>query len=127
MAEQDTGYKLIFSHPRMVEDLLRGFIREPWVEQLDFSTLERVSGSFATDDLRDRHNDVMWRLSWRPGAKGPIPVYLLLELQAAPDPFMAVRLLSYLALLYEDLIRHKRLTPARRLPPVLMVVLYNGS
>jgi len=38
--EHDASYKLLFSHARMVEDLLRGFIHEPWVHELDFTTLE---------------------------------------------------------------------------------------
>jgi hypothetical protein len=42
----DHSYKLLFSHAEMVADLLRGFVREDWVKQLDFSTLEKVSGSF---------------------------------------------------------------------------------
>ncbi len=32
------------------EDLLRGFVKEEWVTQLDFSTLEKVSGSYVSDD-----------------------------------------------------------------------------
>ena len=44
--EHDNSYKLLFSHPEMVADLLRGFVREEWVDRLDFQTLERVSGSF---------------------------------------------------------------------------------
>ena len=37
MAENDPNYRLLFSHPRMVEDLLRGFIHEDWVARLDFA------------------------------------------------------------------------------------------
>jgi hypothetical protein len=37
--EHDHAYKLLFSYPQMVADLLRGFVREDWVQQLDFSTL----------------------------------------------------------------------------------------
>jgi hypothetical protein len=39
----DHSYKLLFSHPEMVADLLRGFVHEGWVEQLDFASLEKVS------------------------------------------------------------------------------------
>ncbi len=39
---------------------------------------------------------------------------------------MAVRLLNYLDLLYQDLIRSRQLGRCRRLPPVMPVVLYNG-
>ena len=41
----DPGYKLLFAHARMVEDLLRGFVPEAWVSGLDFATLERVNTS----------------------------------------------------------------------------------
>ena len=45
----DHSYKLLFSSPEVVKDLLTGFVREPWVDKLDFSTLEKVSGHFVTD------------------------------------------------------------------------------
>ncbi len=61
MFKQDHSYKLLFSHTAMVEDLLRGFIHEEWVKELDFTTLEKVSGSFISDDLRERENDLIWR------------------------------------------------------------------
>jgi len=54
MAKHDSAYKLLFSHAQMVEDLLKGFVREEWVEKLDFSTLEKVNGSYVSDDLRQR-------------------------------------------------------------------------
>ena len=38
----DAGYKKLFSHPRLVADFLRGFVPEDWVQQLDFTTLEKT-------------------------------------------------------------------------------------
>ncbi|MDD2611120.1 MAG: Rpn family recombination-promoting nuclease/putative transposase [Giesbergeria sp.] len=40
---------------------------------------------------------------------------------------MAVRMMSYVWLLYQDLIKAKQVLPQRRLPPVLPIVLYNGD
>ncbi len=37
--DHDGGYHLLFSHPEMVEDLLKTFVPETWVGQLDFGTL----------------------------------------------------------------------------------------
>lgn len=37
MAEHDGGYRLLFSHPEMVADLLRDFIPEDWVRDIDLS------------------------------------------------------------------------------------------
>ncbi len=90
MVDHDHSYKLLFSHPRMVEDLLRGFVHEEWVGRIDFSTLERVSGSYVSADLREREDDLVWRVRLRGEW---IYVYLLLEFQSQPDPFMALRML----------------------------------
>ena len=122
--EHDHAYKLLFSHPQLVADLLRGFVREDWVQQLDFSTLEPVSGHYVSDDLREREDDCIWRVRW--GATW-LYVYLLLEFQSTVDPFMAVRIMTYLGLLYQDLIKAKAWTPTGKLPPVLPLVLYNGA
>ena len=119
----DASYKLLFSHAEMVEDLLRGFVPHAWVQALDFSTLEKVNASYVTDDLRDRHDDVVWRVRFQ---EHWLYVYLLLEFQSTVDRFMAVRLLTYTGLLYQDLIRSQSLHEAR-LPPVLPIVLYNGE
>jgi len=108
----------------MVRDLLTGFVTEAWVEQLDFSTLEKVSGSYVTEDLRDREDDIIWRVRW---GDDWLYVYLLLEFQSSEDEHMAVRIMTYLGLLYQDLIRQKAFTPSGKLPPVLPVVLYNGE
>ncbi|HEX4963281.1 MAG TPA: Rpn family recombination-promoting nuclease/putative transposase [Thermoanaerobaculia bacterium] len=124
--EHDRSYKRLFSHPAAVEELLRGFLREEWVERLDFSTLERVSGSFVSDKLRERHTDLIWRLRLTDG-EGGFFLYVLLELQSTPDPFMAVRLMSYAGLLFEAIVRQEKLKGGDLLPAVLSIVLYNGK
>ncbi|RKZ84336.1 MAG: transposase, partial [Candidatus Parabeggiatoa sp. nov. 1] len=88
MAEHDKSYKKLFSHPKMVEDLLRGFVHEQWVNQLDFSTLEMFKDSFVSPNLKERHDDIIWRVRW---GKKWLYVYLLLEFQSTIDHFMAVR------------------------------------
>jgi hypothetical protein len=47
-------------------------------------------------------------------------VYVLLEFQATVDTFMAVRILVYVGLLYQDLTQDNKLTLDGRLPPVLV-------
>lgn len=120
----DPSYKLLFSHPEMVRDLLLGFVDEPWVAELDLDTLEQVSGSYISEDLRDREDDIIWRVRF---SGRWLYLYLLLEFQSTVDPFMAVRLLTYLGLLYQDLIKQGALAESGKLPPVLPIVLYNGK
>jgi len=124
MGDEDHGYKLLFSDPLMIRDLLLGFVGEEWVERLDFDSLERVNASYVTDDLRERHDDVVWRVRF---AGDWLYVYMLLEFQSSVDRFMALRVLTYVALLYQDLVRLKQLGPSGRLPPVVPIVLYNGE
>ena len=120
----DHAYKLLFSEPEIVKDLLQGFVHEDWVKELDFSTLEKVSGSYVSDDLRSREDDVIWRVKYR---ESWIYVYLLIEFQSSIDKYMAVRLMTYMGLLYQDLIKTKQLPPDKRLPPIFPAVLYNGE
>ena len=122
--DDDASYKLLFSAPEMVRDLVLGFIPDAWLHSLDYSTLEKVPGSYISDDLRQRADDVVWRVKaddeW-------IYLYILIEFQSTIDPYMAVRMMTYVGLLYQDLIRRKDVLPNRKLPPVLPIVLYNGD
>ena len=122
MADHDNAYKLLFSFTPVVADLVRGFIREEWVQGLDLSTLEALSGRYITGDLRGRENDQVWRVrcgesQW---------VYLALEFQSTVDVYMALRVMVYSGLLYQKLVRQRDLPPSGRLPPLVSVVLYNG-
>ena len=123
MAQHDSGYKLLFAHKEMVRDLLLGFVKESWIDELDLDSLEKVSESYVSNDLRSRHNDVIWRVRWR---RQWVYLYLMLEFQSSVDYYMAVRLLSYIGLLYQDLIRRGDVAKDKTLPLVLPIVLYNG-
>jgi len=119
----DTGYKLLFSHPEMVRDLLTGYLGGAWLEQADFNTLERVNASYVSDTERQRHDDMVWRL--RVGQQW-VWVYLLLEFQSEPDPWMALRMMVYVGLLSQHLVNEGELQD-RHLPTVVPMVLYNGA
>jgi hypothetical protein len=108
----------------MVADLIRGFVREDWAQALDFDTLERVREIGVSHDLREREDDIIWRLRW---GERWLYVYLLLEFQSTVDRLMAVRLLVYVGLLYQDLAAAGTIPPGGPLPPVLPIVLYNGQ
>jgi predicted transposase/invertase (TIGR01784 family) len=122
--DHDHAYKLLFSHASIVRDLLEGFVRADWLAELDYDSLERAGGSYVSDDLRERSDDVVWRVRW---GKEWLYIYLLIEFQSSVERFMAARILGYVALLYQDLIRSRRLARGALLPPVLPIVLYNGE
>ncbi len=126
MGVHDSGYKQLFAFPAMVEDLLRGFVKETWVDDLDFSTLERKNGSYVSDDLREREDDIIWRVKWQ-GADRWMYVYLLIEFQTKHEIYMGLRLVNYVSLLYQDIIRTGGLPSGEKLPPVLPMVVYRGD
>ena len=96
--EHDSSYHLLFSDPHLVEDLLRHFVPESWVAQLDFSTMKRVNAKLHAENLARRDGDMIYRLRLQDGT--PVYLYLLLEFQSTPDPWMPLRLLVYVGLLY---------------------------
>lgn len=121
----DAAYKLLFSTREIVRDLVTGFIADPWLSGLDLDTLEKVPTNFVDRRLRQRTTDVVWRV--RTGEQGWTYLYLLIEFQSRSDHWMAVRVMGYVALLWQDLLRRdETLRRRRKLPPVIPVVVYNG-
>jgi hypothetical protein len=118
----DTSYPLLFSHPRMVQDLLGGFLPEEWIGWLDLATLERRDG----DGPPEKDGIVIWRCRWQGGSDW---VYLLLASQDEDDPFIALHLELCRNLFYRALLRRQRRQGRRgiRLPAVVPVVLYGGA
>lgn len=116
----ESEYRLLFSQPRMVKDLLRGFLREEWIGWLDPGTLERrpVAALETPDPLAGA---LIWRLRWQGGSAA---VYLLLRPLVEDDRFAAVRLWTERGQLYQHLLRRRGRRP---LPVVLPVVLYGGG
>ena len=121
----DAAYKRLFSRPRMVQDLLRGFAARGWSGRLDFASLTPLPASFVSRDLQQRHGDLVWRVPFKDDRW--LYVVLQLEFQSAIDRSMAVRMLTYTGLLYQKLIADGVLRERGALPPVLPIVIYNGQ
>jgi len=79
-----------------------GFVPDEWLHSLDYQTLEKVPGSYITEDFRNRADDIVWRVKvggvW-------VYLYLLIEFQSMVDKYMALRMMVYQGLLYQDLIK----------------------
>lgn len=125
MSAHDALYHRMFSHREMVAQLLREFVTEPWAAELDLDAMERVNGKLLGRKGIRRETDVIWRIPWRAG--GDAYVLLMLEFQSTADPWMALRVLVYAGMLWQDVVKQKRLLPNGKLPPVFPLVLYNGA
>lgn len=117
----DSGYKMLFSNPEMVKQLLTCFVNEEWINKIEYNSLEKIDKSFVTDEFSKRESDIIYKASF----KGEdVYIFILLEFQSTVDRFMSLRILRYIAELYEHLIRNHKLS---RLPAVFPVMLYNGE
>ena len=105
---------------------MREFVPEALAAGLDFSGLQRVNSKFHSGrrSARRRESDVIWRLPTRGSAD--VYLYLLLEFQRKSDWWMAVRTQVYQGLLWQQVIAEKQLKTGARLPPLLLLVIYNG-
>ncbi|MFZ4539915.1 Rpn family recombination-promoting nuclease/putative transposase [Propionivibrio sp.] len=120
----DTGYKFLFSRADLVRELLEVFSPPGITELLDYATLRPETGNFITPAMRKREDDVVWSIKLQ-GQR--IYLYLLLEFQSSIDKGMPVRMMQYVAALYDHLVRSKAIDLADGLPPVLPIVIYNGD
>jgi predicted transposase YdaD len=129
MVDHDALYHRLFSHPLMVEHLVREFVPEAMAAGLHFDRMERVNAKAHAEALdgesHRREGDVIWRLPIEGGLD--LYLYLLVEFQSRIDWWMAVRTQIYEGLLWQQIIAEKKLGSGDRLPPVLLIVLYNGE
>jgi len=89
-----------------------------------FATLEKVNGHYVSDELKERVDDLVWRVRHRGEW---LYIYLLLEFQSRNDHWMALRMMVYVGLLYQDLIKAEKISTRSQLPPVFPLVIYNGQ
>jgi len=123
--DHDSLYHLLFSHSGVVAQLLRGFVDGPWLADLDLEGMERLNAKFHATTGERREGDMIWRIPRHDGQDSYL--VLLLEFQSSADPYMALRVLTYAGLLWQQLVREGRLAADGRLPPLLPVVVYNGD
>lgn len=107
MHRHDASYRQLFSNPRLVRSLFEGIINEPWVELLDWDSLQPLPTDFITDKLCQRQGNLAWLIRRRDGVE--VYVLLMLEHQSLSGYLMALRAAVYSGLMYESLVRRKLL------------------
>jgi predicted transposase/invertase (TIGR01784 family) len=117
----DSGYKKLFSNHELVRQLLTSFVNEDWIDNIEYSTLEKIDKSFVSDEFAERESDLIYKAKYK---GNDIYIFILLEFQSTVDRFMSLRMLRYIIELYEDLVKNHKL---KTLPAVFPVMLYNGE
>ncbi len=120
----DPALKKLFSHPRMIELLIRRHVPE-WHGEIAYSSLERLPTELIDERLRRRYPDMIWRART---IDGTTDLVLLLELQGRPERHMVLRTTTYNVLAVQELIEHdKELASGERQLAVESLVLHHGD
>ncbi|MBR3663613.1 MAG: Rpn family recombination-promoting nuclease/putative transposase [Desulfovibrio sp.] len=121
---QDIIYKRFFSVKEVVRDLIHFFLPEEARDRVDLSTLERFPATNSNKELRERREDLIWRVRTKDGVW--CYLYFLIEFQSSNDPEMIFRIFEYLAIFLRALYRADVIKMDKPLPLFLPVVIYNG-
>ena len=91
--EHDLGYKHLLTHKKTFIELLKSFVKESWVNDIDESQVVLINKSYVLQDFKEKESDIVYRLK----IKGRnVIFYCLLELQSSVDYQMPLRLLMYM-------------------------------
>lgn len=121
----DKTFKELLSRPELVKDFLQGFVDEEFIKDIDFTRIEKKNTSYITKTFKNRYTDLVIKLNMTGGKCAYL--YLVIEFQSTVDKLMPLRILNYMLLLYEDLIKQKEISADEPLPPVFPLVLYTGT
>jgi len=97
-------------------------VKQSWVNDLDFSTLERVERSYVTKTIQERASDVIWKVKYK---TTDIYIDVLTEIQSSNDVTMPIRILDYVGSFYEN--EYKSLKTEEKIIPIIPIVFYVGS
>ena len=122
----DHLFRSVFGEDKEAEaaSLLQACLPPAVSRELLWSSLKWQSVSFIDDRLRDSESDLLYAI--RRTADGASAwLYVLLEHQSTPDPWLRLRLLKYSIRIWErDRQRHPQ---EQQLRPIVPLVLYQGG
>jgi len=117
----DEAFMEIFSNRKIVQSLLEDFVKEQWVELIDFSSMKAEKSVFKGISDSKRESDLLIKFRLKKKKPEKLYIFILLEFQSKAEPMM-LRLLEYLSRIYK-----KQKAEGKTLYPVVPVVIYNGS
>jgi predicted transposase/invertase (TIGR01784 family) len=120
--EHDRLFHAVFSSKERAAELIRSLLPDALGRQIDFSTIEPRPSKYTGAHLEGRHSDALFEV--KVGGREAL-IYVLLEHQSRDEPFMVVRVLLYMALIWDGMRREE--TRPRYLPPIVPVVVHHGE
>ena len=120
----DRLFRAVFSDASEAVSLLRNTLPDTIRNSFDWTTLALRDGTFIDEELRENQTDLLYRVEHAETGQ-LISVYVLLEHQSSPDPWMRLRLLRYCCRIWEDDLRGE--SERRELRPIVPIVFYQGA
>lgn len=115
----DAFAKAIFAQPERATALFQQHLPPALVQRIDWQTLRLMPTAFVRKELAQTQSDLLFSVQ----ASGrELRLYLLLEHQSTPDPWMPLRLLEYMV----EVLREHRTKVGQPLPIVVPFVLNQG-
>ncbi|WP_275983440.1 Rpn family recombination-promoting nuclease/putative transposase [Paenibacillus hamazuiensis] len=123
----DSSYRYLLSSKKLFMELLRSFVSQGWVKQVDESSIEEINHSFVLSDFRRKEADLVYKVRLN---ERDVIFYLLVELQSTVDMEMPYRLLLYQVEIWRYVLRNRETAASESsfsLPAIVPMVLYNGQ
>lgn len=117
----DEAFLEVFSNKKIVKSLLEDFVKEQWVDLIDFSSMDTGKSVFKGIDDSKKESDLLLKFKLKKNKPKNLYIFILLEFQSKAEP-MILRLFEYLSRIYR-----KQKTELKFLNPVIPIVIYNGS
>ncbi len=125
--KHDKGYKYLLSAKKVFIQLLRTFVKQGWVANIEEQNILRLDKSFILQDFNEKEADLVYLVKLD---NKPVIFYILMELQSTVDFKMPYRLLLYMVEIWRSIVKdetNNTQTKEFKLPPVIPIVLYNGA
>lgn len=122
--DHDGTYRKLFEDHVILREFIAQFVSLDIIDELDLSRFETLDTAFLSESLLRRIPDKMWQVYTTTAPHQE--VIILLEFQSSVDRTMPIRIMGYIALLYQALAQQRE-GSQRPLPLVIPVVLYNGK
>ena len=124
----DKRHKELFSNKNSFISLLKDCIKEPWVNDIDETSITKTNNSFILQDFTEKEADIVYEATLN-GSK--IVFYILLELQNKVDYLMPYRLLLYIVEILRNHYNHADISQRNsknfKFPIVFPIVFFSGS
>ncbi|MGM0509463.1 MAG: Rpn family recombination-promoting nuclease/putative transposase [Fusobacteriota bacterium] len=125
-SKKDDIFKKLFRDKEIFLMLLKDFVKESWVKEIDESKIKLEDSLYPDGVESNRESDIIYKVNYK---REDIFVFILLEHQSNVNYLMTFRILEYMMKLwrkYIDEAGQKSKNKSFKLPPIFPIIFYDG-